>query len=327
MLTESFTYDRGFTGHEHLYNFGLINMNGRMYDPLTSSFLSPDNYVQDPTSQQSFNRYAYCMYNPLKYVDPSGYRYFGWDPGFWHRIEQQMKAYILNVWHQHYDSSMASHRLTLLMSSFLYSRGMETDHGNSSGHHGSPGGGDSNQNGPAWQNDGDGDPTNTTNSGSGGKPGSSKGNPITEGNLFGICYDHYMYGGGEPLFVSVSILGLDKLPYNAFTEGENENLSINLYGESAYQNLQVALALGKITLLNQGDDMYELDIDTYDFNFEWNTNRWDYGIFNPRNLLTGAAGIIHGNFYNIPIQITPAVFWGGPFEIHFVGEIHIPHNP
>jgi len=32
-----------------------------------------DNYVQDPTSQQSFNRYAYCLYNPLRYTDPSGY--------------------------------------------------------------------------------------------------------------------------------------------------------------------------------------------------------------------------------------------------------------
>ena len=52
-------YDRGFTGHEHLLDFGLINMNGRMYDPLLSSFLSPDNYMQDPTSQQGFNRYAY----------------------------------------------------------------------------------------------------------------------------------------------------------------------------------------------------------------------------------------------------------------------------
>lgn len=39
---------------------------------MMSSFLSPDNYMQDPTSQQGFNRYAYCMYNPLKYVDTSG---------------------------------------------------------------------------------------------------------------------------------------------------------------------------------------------------------------------------------------------------------------
>ena len=57
-------YCHSFTGHEHLYSLGLINMNGRMYDPLLSSFLSPDNYMQDPTSQQGFNRYAYCMYNP-----------------------------------------------------------------------------------------------------------------------------------------------------------------------------------------------------------------------------------------------------------------------
>ena len=64
--------DRGFTGHEHLYDFGLINMNGRMYDPIMSSFLSVDNYVQCPDFSQSFNRYAYCWNNPLKYTDPSG---------------------------------------------------------------------------------------------------------------------------------------------------------------------------------------------------------------------------------------------------------------
>lgn len=65
-------FDRGFTGHEHLTDFGLINMNGRVYDPVTSSFLSVDNYVQDPSYTQNFNRYAYCMNNPLKYTDPDG---------------------------------------------------------------------------------------------------------------------------------------------------------------------------------------------------------------------------------------------------------------
>lgn len=68
----SLLFDRGFTGHEHMMAFGLINMNGRVYDPMTSSFLSVDNYVQDPSSTQNFNRYAYCLNNPLKYVDPSG---------------------------------------------------------------------------------------------------------------------------------------------------------------------------------------------------------------------------------------------------------------
>lgn len=65
-------FDRGFTGHEHLYGFGLINMNGRMYDPVLGSFLSPDNYIQSPDNSQSFNRYAYCLNNPLRYVDLSG---------------------------------------------------------------------------------------------------------------------------------------------------------------------------------------------------------------------------------------------------------------
>ena len=51
-------FDRGYTGHEHLCDFGLINMNGRMYDPVMSSFFSADRYVQDPMSAQGFNRYA-----------------------------------------------------------------------------------------------------------------------------------------------------------------------------------------------------------------------------------------------------------------------------
>jgi len=64
--------NRGYTGHEHLTACNLINMNGRVYDPLLGMFLSPDNYVQSPTSTQNFNRYAYAFNNPLKYNDPSG---------------------------------------------------------------------------------------------------------------------------------------------------------------------------------------------------------------------------------------------------------------
>ena len=63
---------RGYTGHEMLNEFGIINMNGRLYDPLLGRFFSPDNYVQLPDNSQSFNRYSYCLNNPLKYVDPDG---------------------------------------------------------------------------------------------------------------------------------------------------------------------------------------------------------------------------------------------------------------
>lgn len=63
---------RGYTGHEHLQWFGLINMNARLYDPAVGRFLSPDPYIQSPDFTQNFNRYSYCLNNPLKYTDPNG---------------------------------------------------------------------------------------------------------------------------------------------------------------------------------------------------------------------------------------------------------------
>ena len=63
---------RGYTGHEMLSEFDIINMNGRLYDPVLGRFFSPDNYVQMPDNSQNFNRYSYCLNNPLKYADPSG---------------------------------------------------------------------------------------------------------------------------------------------------------------------------------------------------------------------------------------------------------------
>ena len=69
---------RGYCGHEMLPEFDLINMNGRLYDPTIGRFLSPDNFVQEPENSQNFNRYTYCLNNPLKYTDPSG-NFFGID--------------------------------------------------------------------------------------------------------------------------------------------------------------------------------------------------------------------------------------------------------
>ena len=63
---------RGYTGHEHLSQFGLVNMNARLYDPALGRFLSPDPFVQAPDISQNFNRYSYAMNNPLYYVDENG---------------------------------------------------------------------------------------------------------------------------------------------------------------------------------------------------------------------------------------------------------------
>lgn len=64
---------RGYTGHEHLDHFGLIHMNGRIYDSQIGRFLSADPTMQYPYSTQGQNRFAYVQNNPLKYVDKSGY--------------------------------------------------------------------------------------------------------------------------------------------------------------------------------------------------------------------------------------------------------------
>ena len=78
--------DRGYTGHEHLQSVGLINMNGRLYDPKLHRFLQPDNYVQDPNDTQNYNRYGYVLNNPLKYTDPSGESWKSWWNNNWKSV-------------------------------------------------------------------------------------------------------------------------------------------------------------------------------------------------------------------------------------------------
>ena len=79
--SRSYTYEtdgmlatRTLPGGEHsaLPHAVTIVANGRMYDPKLARFLSPDPYIQAPTDPQNFNRYSYCLNNPLKYTDPDG---------------------------------------------------------------------------------------------------------------------------------------------------------------------------------------------------------------------------------------------------------------
>ena len=109
--------DRGFTGHEHLDRFGLINMNGRMYDPVVGRFLGVDPVVQAPDYSQSYNGYSYCWNNPLKYTDPSGYQLDGltiydlvnnlWNSGggYWSSLNPD---YYLSYYHDYdpYENSL-----------------------------------------------------------------------------------------------------------------------------------------------------------------------------------------------------------------------------
>ena len=86
---------RGFTGHEHLDNVGLIHMNGRVYDPALGRFISADPIIQFPASTQGMNRYTYAGNNPLSFTDPSGFGFFSALGSFFKSIFVDIPAKIL----------------------------------------------------------------------------------------------------------------------------------------------------------------------------------------------------------------------------------------
>jgi RHS repeat-associated protein len=67
----------GFTGQEDDVESGLINMGGRIYDPKTTRFLTPDP-VGGGLGHTAANRYAYVLNNPTNLVDPTGFQ--EWSP-------------------------------------------------------------------------------------------------------------------------------------------------------------------------------------------------------------------------------------------------------
>lgn len=87
--------DRGFTGHEHLDELGLIHMNGRLYDPTIARFLQGDPFVQAPDELQNYNRYTYCYNNPLNCSDPTGYSFLS---KLWKRVLRPLVAIAAAAW-------------------------------------------------------------------------------------------------------------------------------------------------------------------------------------------------------------------------------------
>ncbi len=63
---------RGFTTHEQLDDIGIVHMNGRLFDPTIGRFLQTDPMLQSPDDLQNYNRYSYCLNNPVTCSDPSG---------------------------------------------------------------------------------------------------------------------------------------------------------------------------------------------------------------------------------------------------------------
>ena len=62
-----------FTGQERDESIGLNYYGARHYDPFAGRFTTADSLVPNPYDLQSYNRYAYVLNNPVKYVDPTGH--------------------------------------------------------------------------------------------------------------------------------------------------------------------------------------------------------------------------------------------------------------
>ncbi len=66
-----------FTDQEQDDGTGLYNYDARLYDPEIGQFIMADTIIPAPFNPQSLNRYAYCLNNPLRYVDPTGHWFDG----------------------------------------------------------------------------------------------------------------------------------------------------------------------------------------------------------------------------------------------------------
>lgn len=63
--------DHGFTGQEELA-VGLVQLNGRLYDPVLARFVSVNPLIGNRYDPQAYNGYSYLRNNPLAGTDPSG---------------------------------------------------------------------------------------------------------------------------------------------------------------------------------------------------------------------------------------------------------------
>ncbi len=69
--SSSFRQERGYTGHYHEADSGLIYMRARYYDPVLGRFLQADEVV-DGNGLLGLNRYGYVQNSPTNKIDPTG---------------------------------------------------------------------------------------------------------------------------------------------------------------------------------------------------------------------------------------------------------------
>ncbi len=94
-----FQVSRRFTGQILDAETGLYYYNARYYDPELGRFIQADTEIPDLGNPQSYNRYSYCINNPLRYTDPDGHGFWSSTGDAFFNTETFRSSYQLLVMH------------------------------------------------------------------------------------------------------------------------------------------------------------------------------------------------------------------------------------
>ena len=61
-----------YRGYYYDSETGLYYLNSRYYDPETGRFVNADSYVSTGQGITAYNMFAYCLNDPVNYIDPTG---------------------------------------------------------------------------------------------------------------------------------------------------------------------------------------------------------------------------------------------------------------
>lgn len=335
---------RGYTGHEYLPWFGLINMNARLYDPVLGRFLSVDPLVQLEDFTQGFNRYSYCLNNPLRYTDPSGKvawlipvigavigAYIGgvvsnggeFNPGAWNwKSPSTYMGVVIGGVIGAYGGYGFANPGTIMFGVSINWRGLISigvagySIGQSTG----------------WKLDftwsnpySNGSIPIKHSTGNNESSGQGQGErPDADGVItFFEAKSWYLYGDGQQQTVNINSLHLENIRRDMFDA--NGKYYANFDGWNDFNDPNDALVYGSLGFeLNKSGTGFKVigEMDKYDFDIRWNDGR------NLRNVLTLGGDIVNSSsgFYVIPTLrgplIVPTFQKGTPFVIKIEGEYY-----